>query len=86
MNAATAATAGPLKDPLSAALQRAQDHRSKVLGFTRTNPSPYAACPSCGYDMIVTSVAPSFLREGYEDIRYTCKKCGAQTQRKVKSS
>jgi DNA-directed RNA polymerase subunit RPC12/RpoP len=83
--------AGPGNDPLSAALERAhhdyaRSRRSKVLEFTRTSPSLYAACPSCGYDMTVTSAIPTFLREGCEDIAYTCKKCGTQIQRTVKSS
>jgi transcription elongation factor Elf1 len=69
-----------------AALERARDYRSEVLEFTRAIPFPYAACPACGHDMIVTSVAPAFLREGCEDINYTCKKCDAQIQRRVKSS
>ena len=76
LSAATAGDAGPLKASLSAA----------AFEFTRTTPSPYAACPSCGYDMIVTSVTPTFLREGCEYINYTCKRCGTQMQRMVKSS
>jgi hypothetical protein len=82
----TAGAAGPLKDSLSAALQRAQDHHSRVLEFARTSPPPDAACPSCGYDMIVSSVTPTFLRESCEDINYTCEKCGAELQRTIKSS
>jgi DNA-directed RNA polymerase subunit RPC12/RpoP len=50
------------------------------------SPSPYAACPSCGYDMIAISVTPTFLREGCENISYACKKCGTQMQRTVKSN
>lgn len=69
-----------------AAQERARDYRSEVLGFARTIPFPYAACPACGHDMIAVSVAPTFLREGCEDINYTCKKCDAQIQRRVKSS
>jgi DNA-directed RNA polymerase subunit RPC12/RpoP len=69
-----------------AALERARDHHSKVLEFTRAMPFPYAACPACGHDMTATSVVPAFLREGCEDINYICKRCDAQMQRRVKSS
>jgi DNA-directed RNA polymerase subunit RPC12/RpoP len=85
MTAATAGAAGLHRGSLSAALQRAQDYRSKAGELARMSPPRYAACPSCGYDMIVTSVAPVFLREGCEDINYTCEKCGTQLRRTVKS-
>jgi transposase-like protein len=84
--AATPQAAGPLGDVLAAALERVRDRHSKVVEFTRAIPSPHAACPSCGHDMIATSVMPTFLRAGCADINYTCKKCHAQIQRTVKSN
>jgi transcription elongation factor Elf1 len=69
-----------------AALERARDYHSKALEFTRAIPFPYAACPACGHDMVATSVTPTFLRDGCEDINYICKRCDAQMQRRVKSS
>jgi len=67
-----------------AALERAPDYHSEALELTRAIPFPYAACPACGHDMVAISVAPSFLREGCEDINYTCKRCDAQIRRRVK--
>jgi|HubBroStandDraft_4_1064222.scaffolds.fasta_scaffold720845_1 DNA-directed RNA polymerase subunit RPC12/RpoP len=84
--AATPQAAGPLGDVLAAALERVRDRDSKVVEFARAIPSPYAACPSCGHDMIATSVTPTFLRAGCADINYTCMKCHAQIQRTVKSN
>jgi DNA-directed RNA polymerase subunit RPC12/RpoP len=81
-----AGAAGPLGNPLSAALDRAHSFQAKASDLAGTGPSSYVACPSCGYDMIATSVIPTFLREGHEDINYTCKKCGAQIQRTVKKT
>jgi hypothetical protein len=68
-----------------AALERAPDYHSEALELTRAIPFPYAACPACGHDMVAISVAPAFLREGCEDINYTCKRCYAQIRRRVKS-
>lgn len=51
----------------------------------RTNLSPHPACPTCGYDMTVITVAPAFLREGCKDISYVCEKCGTQMQGRVQS-
>jgi predicted FMN-binding regulatory protein PaiB len=34
--------------------------------------------------MVAISVASTFLREGCEDINYTCKRCDAQMRRRVK--
>jgi hypothetical protein len=91
MSAATARVPGSLKDPLSAALERARashfkDYHSKHLDCARTRPPPDTACPSCGYDMSVTAVSPAFLRDGWDDVTYTCAKCGTQIRRKVRSS
>jgi rRNA maturation endonuclease Nob1 len=91
MSGATAGVAGPLKDPLSAALERArasyfEDYHSKHLDCARTHPPPETACPSCGYDMSVTAVSPTFLRDGWDDVTYTCARCGTQILRTVKSS
>jgi DNA-directed RNA polymerase subunit RPC12/RpoP len=85
-NISKAVSVGPIKDTLWAALERAQEYTAKVLEFTGTSPSPYAACPSCGYDMTVITVRPTFLREGCEDINYACTKCGTQSQRTAKAS
>jgi DNA-directed RNA polymerase subunit RPC12/RpoP len=82
----TPQAAGPLGDVLAAALERVRDRDSKVVEFARAIPSSYAACPSCGHDMIATSVTPTFLRAGCADINYTCMKCHAQIQRTVKSN
>jgi hypothetical protein len=83
---ATPQAAGPLGDVLAAALERVRDRHSKVVELTGAIPSPHAACPSCGQDMIATCVTPTFLRAGCADINYTCKKCHAQIRRTVKSS
>jgi hypothetical protein len=69
-----------------AALEHARDYYSKALEFTRAIPFPYTACPARGHDMVAISVAPTFLREGCEDINYTCKRCDAQMRRSVKSA
>jgi transcription elongation factor Elf1 len=82
-DAATPQAAGPLGDVLAAALERVRDRNPKAVEFTRAIPSPHAACPSCGHDMIATCVTATFLRAGLADINYTCKKCHAQIQRTV---
>jgi hypothetical protein len=62
-----------------------EDGRSRIPEYARTSPPAYVECPSCAYDMIVTSVTPAFLRAGCQDVHYTCKKCGTQIHRMGKS-
>jgi DNA-directed RNA polymerase subunit RPC12/RpoP len=65
---------------------QASDAKCLTKHLELTTPSRYAECPSCGYEMTVTAVSPTFLREGWEDISFACKRCGTQSRRRVKSS
>ncbi|HLN11088.1 MAG TPA: hypothetical protein VK281_19315 [Xanthobacteraceae bacterium] len=84
------------RDTLSAALERADNTNARVHYNAEAHcnaevpegprtASQYAACPSCGYDMTVITVTPTFLRDDYEDVNYECEKCRTQIHRQVKS-
>jgi len=77
-------SARPLKDTLSAALERAQACSPKVPRSPRPTPPP-ASWPSCGFDMTVITVTPTFRRDDCQDVNYRCEKCGTQMHRQVMS-
>jgi len=78
------ASGRPVKDTLSAALERARDFNAGIPRNSRTTPPP-ATCPSCGYDMTVINVTPTFRRDDCEDVSYKCEKCGTQMHRQIRS-
>jgi hypothetical protein len=43
-------------------------------------------CCNCTAEMGVISVLPILFGDGYEDVTYKCKKCGAETTRAIKAS